>query len=145
MSSSKFSSPKKFYKRPAICKKAPLRSGLVWNPTYPPVLSVDFRVMDKDPPVEYSFFGNFQITRKPGLYQYTGRSDGTTEYVVCRATPIDFIGKWSFQFEIFAPGVPGEWFYYETAIAPDPTIFNSRNFGEVVVPNQDERYFRVYI
>lgn len=144
MPSSKFSSPKRFYKRPAICKKAPPPLDPTWNRFYPPSLGVNFRVADLDPPIAYNFFGEFQITRIQTSFDYAGRSAGTTHYVTCRAFPIGWLGEWSFTFTIYAPFLPGDVFVYTPTIPPELHKFDSRNIGEQNVPNIDFRYFRIY-
>ncbi len=144
MCASKFSSPKRFYKRPAICAKSPPPSSVIWDPIYPQVLQIDFRVKDHDPTIAFDFFGSFEISRLPTNRFYLGRSEDPAFYIVCEAFPVALLGDWIFNFKIYTPLVHGESHTYRPFIAPDPKILASHNMGDVHVPALDYRYFRVY-
>jgi len=143
MPSSRFSSPKRYYKRPAVCIKSPAPYPELEDPYLPPQLTAQIQIADWSPPFPaYDRSYVVILTPRPNPTFYGGASPADPINVSLVINRLDPIGIWYHQMIVTAPSGHTKWegnFWVE----PEKHAFNSHLIKRVTVPHQDFRQFKI--
>ncbi len=143
MPSSRFSSPKRYYKRPAVCIKSPAPYPALIDPFLPPLLTAHIQWVDYDPPI-LDFDYSYAVVLKHGPKQghYEGNSGPGLPNFSVTVEQTDQLGSWKANIILTASWGHELW-SQPFFVIRDKHAFDSRLFQNVNIPNQDFRTLRV--
>lgn len=137
MPSSLFSSPKRFYKRPVICKASPLGYPLLDDPFLPPGILAAVRSADIDPPIDFDFTTHFELYKHPEKAYYAGSSAQAPQMHILHVTRLTPEGDWKIVLTERAPFSAGWQFVFYVFIKPEKHAWNCPRIQQTSIPGKD--------